>query len=136
MNAKDIVKIETLLQGIRHNFPKVKINYCVNMDHSAFLAINKKVFFFRGTKEMVRTIVFLVNAKFSPKAIEILLKEKTTKKKEFFLYWVANCVNYGHQKGRTLEDLRQEFNTLYGLEIKQGRKKRTKEGTHSTECQE
>jgi hypothetical protein len=132
MNAKDIVKIETLLQGIRHNFPKVKINYCVNMDHSAFLAINKKVFFFRGTKEMVRTIVFLVNAKFSPKAIEILLKEKTTKKKEFFLYWVANCVNYGHQKGRTLEDLRQEFNTLYGLEIKQGRKKRN---TH-TERQE
>lgn len=124
MNGRDIVKIETLIQGVRHNFPKIKIDYCVNMDHSAFLAINKKVFFFKGTKEMARAIVFLMNAKFSHKAIEILLKEKTTKKKEFFLYWVANCVNYGHQKGRTLEDLRGEFNELYGLEIKQGRKKK------------
>lgn len=132
MNGRDIVKIETLIQSIRYNFPKIKINYCVNMDHSAFLAINKKVFFFKGTKELVRAIVFLINAKFSPKAIEILLKEKTNKKKEFFLYWVGNCVNYGRQKGRTLEDLRQEFNKLYNLEMKQGRKKRTQ----PTECTE
>ena len=105
------------------------------MDHSAFLAINKKVFFFKGTKELVRAIVFLIDAKFSPKAIEILLKEKTTKKKEFFLFWVANCVNYGHQKGRTLEDLRTEFNKIYGLEIKQGRKPKKTAGSATTEAE-
>ena len=81
---------------------------------------------------MARAIVFLINAKFSPKAIEKLLKEKTSKKKEFFLYWVGNCVNYGHQKGRTLEDLRGEFNEIYGFEIKQGRKKKAQ----PTECTE
>ena len=87
---------------------------------------------FKNVREFVRALAFLNGAKFTPRALETLKKEKTTKKKEFFLFWVANCVNYGRQKARSLEDLRGEFNELYGLEIKQGRKKRT----DPTECTE
>ena len=118
MIGKDFVKLGSVLKNINDN----KIDFCILSNGEVFACIDKKVYNFRSLKKFVRDLNFLNRAKFTPKALESLDKEKTTKKKEFFLYWVANCVNYGHQKGRTLEDLRQEFNTLYSVEIKQGRK--------------
>ncbi len=118
MIGKDFVRLGSVLKNINDK----KIDFCILSNGEVFACIDKKVYNFRSLKKFVRDLNFLNRAKFTPKAIESLDKEKTTKKKELFLYWVANCVDYGHQKGRTLEELRQEFNRLYNVEIKQGRK--------------
>lgn len=136
MNGRDIAKLNKILKSIKINFPRVNIKFSINERCIVCACINGHCFAFRNVREFVRTLAFLNGAKFTPRALDICKKEKNNKKKEFFLYWVANCVNYGHQKWRTLEDLRTEFNNLYGLEIKQGRKKSVKEGIHSTECTE
>jgi hypothetical protein len=127
------------MKAISVNFPNVKIDFCVFSSGEVASCINKNCLAFKNIREFVRALAFLNGAKFTPRALDTLKKEKTSKKKEFFLYWVANCVNYGHQKARSLEDLRQEFNKLYNVEIKQGRKKRPKEETTTqglTECTE
>ena len=128
MQGKDFVKLGYILKNIENK----KIDFCILSNGEVFACIDKKVYNFRNLKKFVKDLEFLRNAKFTPRALASLDKEKTTKKKEFFLYWVANCVNYGHQKERSLEDLRQEFNKLYNVEIKQGRKKRP----GPTECTE
>ena len=132
MQTNDIAKLNKIIKSIKINCPKIKINIVLLSDGSSFACINKICLAFKNVRELVRTLVFLYNAKFTPYALNICKKEKTTKKKEFFFFWVANCINYGHQKGRTLEDLRNEFNALYGLEIKQGRKKKV---THAEQDQ-
>ena len=139
MQTNDITKLNKIMKAIKINFPKIKIDFCVFSSGEVASCINKNCLAFKNVREFVRALAFLNGAKFTPRALETLKKEKTSKKKEFFLYWVANCVNYGHQKARSLEDLRQEFNKLYNVEIKQGRKKRPKEGTTTqepTECTE
>ena len=139
MQTNDITKLNKIIKAIKVNFPKIKIDFCVFSSGEVVSCINKNCLAFRNVREFVKALAFLDSAKFTPRALETLKKEKTSKKKEFFLYWVANCVNYGHQKGRTLEDLRAEFNKLYNVEIKQGRKKRPREetnGTDTTECTE
>lgn len=128
MQGKDFVKLGYILKNIKNK----KIDFCIISNGEVFACIDKKIYNFKNLRKFIKDLIFLKNAKFSPRAFEVLDKEKTTKKKELFLFWVGNCVNYGHQKGRTLEDLRQEFNKLYGLELKQGRKK--KKGP--TECAE
>lgn len=135
MQGKDFVKLGYILKNIENK----KIDFCILSNGEIFACIDKKIYNFRNLKKFVKDLEFLRNAKFTPRALASLDKEKTTKKKEFFLYWVANCVNYGRQKARSLEDLRQEFNKLYNVEIKQGRKKRPKGETATqglTECTE
>lgn len=124
MQGKDFVKLGYVLKNIENK----KIDFCILSNGEVFACIDKKIYNFKNLKKFVKDLEFLRSAKFTPRALSSLDKEKTTKKKEFFLYWVANCVNYGHQKARSLEDLRQEFNKLYNVELKQGRKKRAKEG--------
>lgn len=139
MQTNDITKLNKIMKAISVNFPNVKIDFCVFSSGEVASCINKNCLAFKNIREFVRALAFLNGAKFTPRALETLKKEKTSKKKEFFLYWVANCVNYGHQKARSLEDLRKEFNKLYNVEMKQGRKKRAKEETATqglTECTE
>lgn len=124
MQTNDITKLNKILKAVKVNFPNIKIDFCVFSSGEVATCINKKVLAFKSVRDFVKALAFLNSAKFSPVALASLKKEKTIKKKEFFLYWVGNRVNYGHQKGRTLEDLRKEFNKLYGVEIKQGRKKK------------
>ena len=133
MQGKDFVKLGYVLKNIENK----KIDFCILSNGEVFACIDKKIYNFRNLKKFVKDLAFLNSAKFTPRALASLDKEKTTKKKEMFLYWVGKCVNYHHQKGRTLEDLRQEFNKLYNVEMKQGRKKRPKEGNATqatTEC--
>ena len=139
MQTNDITKLNKIMKATSINFPNVKINFAILHNGEVVACINKNCLAFKNIREFVRALAFLNGAKFTPRALESLKKEKTSKKKEIFLYWVANCVNYGHQKERSLEDLRQEFNKLYNVEIKQGRKKRPREeteGTDLTECTE
>ena len=132
MQTNDITKLNKIMKAIQINSPCVKIDFCIFSSGEVASCINKNCLAFKNVRDFVRTLAFLSGAKFTPRALETLKKEKTNKKKDFFLYWVANCVNYGHQKGRTLEDLRAEFNKLYNVELKQGRKKKPS----ATECTE
>ena len=135
MQGKDFVKLGYILKNIENK----KIDFCILSNGEVFACIDKKIYNFKNLRKFVKDLIFLKNANFSPKALASLDKEKTTKKKEIFLYWVGNCVNYGHQKSRTLEGLRKEFNQLYNVELKQGRKKGSKgasKETHRTECAE
>lgn len=135
MQGKDFVKLGYILKNIENK----KIDFCILSNGEVFACIDKKIYNFKNLRKFIKDLIFLKNANFSPRAFEVLDKEKTNKKKEFFLYWVGNCVNYGHQKGRTLEELRHEFNELHHVEMKQGRKKRPREetkGTAPTECPE
>lgn len=122
MIGNDFVRLGRLLK----NIDNMKIDFVILSTGEVFANIGENIYNFRSLKKFIKDLEFLRCANFSPRAFEVLDKEKTNKKKEFFLYWVANCVNYGHQKGRTLEDLRQEFNKLYNVELKQGCKKKPK----------
>lgn len=139
MQTNDIAKLNKMLKAIKVNFPKIKIDFCVFSSGEVVTCINKNCLIFENVRKFVRELNFLNSAKFTPSALKACLKKKNLKKKNIFFYWLLTCVKYTKNKGRTLEDLRHEFNELYHVEMKQGRKKRPREetkGTAPTECTE
>lgn len=132
MQTNDITKLNKIMKAIEVNFPNVKIDFCVFSSGEVASCINKNCLAFRNVREFVRALAFLNGAKFTPRALETLKKKKNQKKKNIFFYWLLTCVSMTRNKGKTLEELRQEYYKIYGLEIKQGRKKKAR----PTECTE
>ena len=132
MQTNDIIKLNKLLKAIEINFTNVQITFCVWCDGSVTSVIRKNLLYFKNLKQFVKSLAFLIDAKFSPLALERIKKEKKPKKKNIFFYWLAMCVNFQLNKDKTLAELRQEFNELYGIEMNQGRKpKKTAESGSS-----
>ena len=124
MNGRDIAKLAKILKSIKIYFPNVDLKFSINENNNVCACINKQCLAFKSVKDFVRTLCFLYDAKFSAKSIE-LKKKENYKKKNLFFYWLENVAKYTTNKGLKLEELKAEFNEKYGLEFKQGRKKRT-----------
>jgi hypothetical protein len=132
MHGGDIAKLSKMLKIIKNDFSKIKISYALLESGEVLACIKDHCLSFDNIKHFVRSLAFLMDAKFSAAALKACEKKKKQKKKNIFFYYLFSCVNYNRNKARSLEDLRQEFNKLYGLEMKQGRKKKTQ----SPECAE
>lgn len=140
MHSGDIAKLLKMLNVIKYDFPKIKISYALLDSGEVLSCINNYCLAFDNIRAFTRDLNFLMDAKFTPRALKACRKKKNMKKKNIFFYWLATCVNYNKKKSVTMEDLRAEFNKIYGLEMKQGRKKRTASAgeapPHPTECTE
>jgi hypothetical protein len=132
MHSNDIAKLNKIIKASKINFSKVKINFAILDSGEVAACINGTCLLFENVRKFVRDLAFLNDAKFSAAAVKACEKKKKQKKKNIFFYYLFSCVNYNRNKMRSLEDLRAEFNKLYGLEMKQGRKKKTQ----SPECAE
>ena len=142
MHGGDIAKLSKILKVIKSDFSKIKISYALLDSGEALACINDHCLSFDNVKHFVRSLTFLMDAHFSPAALQACEKKKKMKKKNIFFYYLQNCVNYNRNKSRTLEELRQEFNAYYGVKADTGRKKRQAPGTlppgdaNSTESRE
>lgn len=122
IDAKAVLKLNKLLKVINLNYPTVKLDYIVSSDGSVCFKLFDEVFFFENMHRLINKLVFLVDAKFSRSSIECLKKRKIKKRKSLFFFWVLTCKGYESNKGRSLQDLKDEFYSLYKVEVKQGRK--------------
>jgi hypothetical protein len=137
VHSNDIAKLNKIIKASKINFPKVKINFAILDSGEVASCINGYCLTFENVRKFVRELAFLNEAKFTQPALKACGKKKNKKKKNIFFYWLFTCVSMARNKGKTLEELRQEYYKIYGLELKQGRKKRLKEETATqglTEC--